>query len=539
MTFSNTTDPGVSNDETQGFAFGSEWRNTANGKLWRCDDASAGAAVWTDVTLGETHPIDFHSDTSATGAQLDTLVGGGSADSLHGHDHNALTNYDITQHRIINDAGTSTIETWSASKVAAVTSTLAAGFVVKPPANTSTEGEGDITLSGEQTLNGLLTSASRVVVTDQTDPAENGIYVSAAGAWSRATDSDEDSEVSNGDLIYVTDIGSTKINCKYLLVTTDPITVGVTGQVWQETCPLDFGTTAGTATEGDDSRVPSQDENDALVGTNGTPSSVNKFVTNTDSRNTDARTPTAHTVASHSDTTATGAELEELTDGSETTLHSHAAPSVAHSATTGKTTDDHHSEAHTIASHSDTTATGAELGELTDGSETTLHSHASSGGADLWATLNANSATFPASDPAAASSRNAHPILAFDTTTAESVVFHEVLSNDYAAGDIVVDIDWVAASATTGGVTWGVEFERIADSGTDIDSDSFASQQTGNSDTNGTSGIVTRTSITLSQAQADSVAAGDAFRLRLQRVTGDGDDDMSGDAQVLRVIGRQ
>jgi len=32
----------------------------------------------------------------------------------------------------------------------------------------------------------------------------------------------------------------------------------------------------------------------------------------------------AHTIASHSDTTATGAELEELTDGSQTTLHSHA-----------------------------------------------------------------------------------------------------------------------------------------------------------------------------------------------------------------------
>jgi hypothetical protein len=32
-----------------------------------------------------------------------------------------------------------------------------------------------------------------------------------------------------------------------------------------------------------------------------------------------------HTVASHSDTTGTGAELETLTDGSTTTLHSHAA----------------------------------------------------------------------------------------------------------------------------------------------------------------------------------------------------------------------
>jgi hypothetical protein len=38
----------------------------------------------------------------------------------------------------------------------------------------------------------------------------------------------------------------------------------------------------------------------------------------------DPRTPSAHTIVSHSDTTATGAELNELTDASETTLHSHA-----------------------------------------------------------------------------------------------------------------------------------------------------------------------------------------------------------------------
>jgi hypothetical protein len=45
------------------------------------------------------------------------------------------------------------------------------------------------------------------------------------------------------------------------------------------------------------------------------------------SANTSARHNESHTVASHSDTTATGAELEELTDGSETTLHSHAGGS--------------------------------------------------------------------------------------------------------------------------------------------------------------------------------------------------------------------
>ncbi|WP_158966269.1 SGNH/GDSL hydrolase family protein [Chachezhania sediminis] len=46
----------------------------------------------------------------------------------------------------------------------------------------------DIVLSGEQTIDGVLTATSRVLLTGQTDPAENGIYVSAAGAWARAAD---------------------------------------------------------------------------------------------------------------------------------------------------------------------------------------------------------------------------------------------------------------------------------------------------------------------------------------------------------------
>lgn len=44
-------------------------------------------------------------------------------------------------------------------------------------------------------------------------------------------------------------------------------------------------------------RLPAQDENDALQGTNGTPSNANRYVTDSDPRNTDARTPTAHAVS--------------------------------------------------------------------------------------------------------------------------------------------------------------------------------------------------------------------------------------------------
>ncbi len=86
---------------------------------------------------------------------------------------------------------------------------------------------------------------------------------------------------------------------------------------------------------------------------------------------------------------------------------------------------------------------------------------------------------------------------------------------------------------------WGLEAETITPGGQDIDVDGFATQQTGTSTTNGTSGIVTRTSITLTQAQFDAITAGDAFRLRVQRVAGAGGDTMVGDAQVLRIVGRQ
>lgn len=54
---------------------------------------------------------------------------------------------------------------------------------------------GNITLSGEQVIDGVLTSSSRVEVWKQTDPKENGVYVSNSGAWIRALDADTGSEI--------------------------------------------------------------------------------------------------------------------------------------------------------------------------------------------------------------------------------------------------------------------------------------------------------------------------------------------------------
>ena len=86
-----------------------------------------------------------------------------------------------------------------------------------------------------------------------------------------------------------------------------------------------------------------------------------------------------------------------------------------------------------------------------------------------------------------------------------------------------------------GSATFEFEADEPASFRCRVDADAFAAQVTGTSTTSATSGVVTRTSIALTNAQADAIAAGDAFRLRVQRVATDAGDTMVGDAQALRV----
>jgi uncharacterized cupin superfamily protein len=90
----------------------------------------------------------------------------------------------------------------------------------------------NITLSGAQTIDGIpVVATDRVGVFGQTSGAENGIYVVAAGAWTRATDFDQTAEVLHGSSVLVqqgSNAGS------WLLTTADPITVGTTVQTWEQ-----------------------------------------------------------------------------------------------------------------------------------------------------------------------------------------------------------------------------------------------------------------------------------------------------------------
>lgn len=144
----------------------------------------------------------------------------------------------------------------------------------------------------------------------------------------------------------------------------------------------------------------------------------------------------------------------------------------------------------------------------------------------------------PASNYATIDLRNLHPVLDFDDTTAEAAIFTAVLPRHYAGGGITVYLHYAMTSATTGKVRWEVSIERIGDGSQDIDADGFATEQGVNVDpVPGTSGNVDIVSVAFTDgAQMDSVAAGEAFRLKVVRDSADGTNDTaSGDAELVAV----
>jgi hypothetical protein len=87
----------------------------------------------------------------------------------------------------------------------------------------------NITLSGTQTVDGVvLVAGDRVLVKNQTDASENGIYdVVDGGSWTRSADSDSDEEVTAGLFTFVSE-GTSQADTGWVLSTNDTITVGTT-----------------------------------------------------------------------------------------------------------------------------------------------------------------------------------------------------------------------------------------------------------------------------------------------------------------------
>lgn len=92
----------------------------------------------------------------------------------------------------------------------------------------------DIATGGLLNVDGVVLAANdRVLLKNQTDDTENGIYVVAVGAWTRSTDADSDEEVTQGMSCLVSE-GLTNVRKIYVLTTADPIVVGTSSLVFAQ-----------------------------------------------------------------------------------------------------------------------------------------------------------------------------------------------------------------------------------------------------------------------------------------------------------------
>lgn len=125
---------------------------------------------------------------------------------------------------------------------------LTGGTAIKAPCACATTG--NITLSGEQTIDGVTTSSSRVLVWQQTTTTQNGIYDSDSGTWTRAVDANASNEWRKGTLVVVAG-GSTYGSTIFEQTTADPITIDSSSLAFStaptQTLPLSIAT-GGTGT---------------------------------------------------------------------------------------------------------------------------------------------------------------------------------------------------------------------------------------------------------------------------------------------------
>jgi hypothetical protein len=110
---------------------------------------------------------------------------------------------------------------------------VANGLDVKASVRAATTA--NITLSGTQTIDTTVSviAGDRVLVKNQTTGSQNGIYVVAAGAWTRSTDADADAEVTTGLFTFVEE-GTTNGDTGWVLATNNPITVGTTSLTFSQ-----------------------------------------------------------------------------------------------------------------------------------------------------------------------------------------------------------------------------------------------------------------------------------------------------------------
>lgn len=111
---------------------------------------------------------------------------------------------------------------------------VAAGLQWKAPVRVATTANGTLGTAfvNGQSIDGVaLVTGNRILLKNQTAPAENGIYVVTAGAPNRASDADTGTELSPGTTVSVTE-GTVNADKAFMIISDAAITIGTTSQTW-------------------------------------------------------------------------------------------------------------------------------------------------------------------------------------------------------------------------------------------------------------------------------------------------------------------
>lgn len=130
---------------------------------------------------------------------------------------------------LISNLSTPSADTDAATK-AYVDGLVSAGLTLKSPVNYISTG--DLTLSGLTTQTygdwpSTLTAGDRILVKDNTTTTENGIYVAATGAWTRATDFNSSGNIITNSFFFVSK-GTALASTGWVMSTVGPVTPGTT-----------------------------------------------------------------------------------------------------------------------------------------------------------------------------------------------------------------------------------------------------------------------------------------------------------------------
>lgn len=138
---------------------------------------------------------------------------------------------------------------------------------------------------------------------------------------------------------------------------------------------------------------------------------------------------------------------------------------------------------------------------------------------------------FDVTSPPGLAFSNSIPKVLFDDTTPEAMYWQFRMPQNYASAP-VFKLQYSMASATADDVDFEVSVMAVTDGDSqDLDAESYDTVNSGNKTVPGTAGYLDEISIALSNA--DSLAAGDYVRIKMERDADDAtNDDATGDCEV-------